>query len=480
MKQFIYAAFLAVFFILFSLSSHAEIPKKVFAPYIDVTLSGVPSMMDIYNATGQKYFTLAFVLESYSNDCQPSWGPGFYKSQIDALRAVGGDVIISFGGANGTELAMGCTDEVKLLQAYQKIIDDYDLKWIDFDIEGGAVSDVPSIERRSRVIKQLQDNNPDLVIAFCLPVFPSGLTSTGLYVIQSAVNEGVRIDVVNVMAMDYGDANAPDPEGKMGQYAIDAGQNTHDQMINMGVDTTIGVTPMIGLNDVTTERFYVNDGAKLVNWANQMPWVSMLSIWSGARDNGNCPGRVSPVCSGINQSPYDFTNTFTEFYDGWNGNYWPTVSINPSLNGQSFADGVPVTIAAVADDSDGSVLKVEFFSGTKLIGTDTISPYSMVWRNVPSGVHHLIAVVTDNDGAEVPSTPVKIYVGEAVCVGQPWNSSIVYVGGNKVSHGFKEWEAKWWTQGNEPGNSIEWKEIGDCTFAATNQTPPLSWLLLYL
>lgn len=32
--------------------------------------------------------------------------------------------------------------------------------------------------------------------------------------------------MVNAMAMDHGDSPAPDPEGEMGQYAIDPAVNT--------------------------------------------------------------------------------------------------------------------------------------------------------------------------------------------------------------------------------------------------------------
>ena len=54
---------------------------------------------------------------------------------------MGGDVIISFGGANGVELAQSCTTVTALANAYQSIIDRYLLTSVDFDIEGGAISD---------------------------------------------------------------------------------------------------------------------------------------------------------------------------------------------------------------------------------------------------------------------------------------------------------------------------------------------------
>ena len=81
--------------------------------------------------------------------------------------------------------------------------------------------------------------------------------------LQSALHYGVNISGVNVMAMDYGDNAAPSPGGKMGDYAIEAATSTFNQLKGLygssktdaQVWSMIGVTPMIGLNDVTTEVF---------------------------------------------------------------------------------------------------------------------------------------------------------------------------------------------------------------------------------
>ena len=471
--------------ILSPLTTRAEIPDKVFAPYVDVTLWPTPSLYKMYEATGQKYFTLAFVLQGA--ECTPAWAGlssldmEFYQVQIEELRAVGGDVIISFGGANGTELALGCSDEGRILQAYQDVIDRYNLKWVDFDIEGWAVAERPSIDRRNRVIRQLQINNPDLKVAFCLPVLPQGLTHDGLYVIESAQNEGVSIDVVNVMAMDYGDSPAPNPEGQMGQYAIDAAQNTYNQLVNMGVDTTIGITPMIGQNDVPTERFYLQDAYELLNWAQATPWVSLLSMWSSSRDNGDCkPGTLSPKCSGITQDDFDFTNLFKEYTEGVSGgNLWPTVVLTSPTDGQTFEDNADVTIQATASDSDGLVSQVEFFNGRQSLGIDSDSPYSVVWQNVSGGSYDISAVAMDNEGAEARSSVVNILVGNNICQADAWDSRTIYVGGDTVSHDNQEWEAKWWTQSEEPGTTGEWgvwKNLGDCAGGSNQNQPPTSAL----
>lgn len=55
-----------------------------------------------------------------------------------------------------------------------------------------------------------------------------------------------------------------------------------------------------------------------------------------------------------------------------------------------------------------------------------------------------------------------------------WNSSTAYSGGAQVQESNKVFEAKWWTQGNNPtthsGPSQEWRFIDNC--ATTGNTPP--------
>ena len=94
-------------------------------------------------------------------------------------------------------------------------------------------------------------------------MLPTGLTADGLYVLQSALEYGVKLAGVNIMTMDYGDGAAPNPQGQMGTYAIDAAESLFAQLrtlygpapTNAQLWQMVGVTPMIGLNDVTSEIF---------------------------------------------------------------------------------------------------------------------------------------------------------------------------------------------------------------------------------
>lgn len=250
-------------------------------------------------------------------------------SQVRELRLVGGDVIVSFGGANGIELAQAIPDVDALVAAYQRVINAYHLKWVDFDIEGGAVADTASVERRNAAIAKLQAANPGLVVSYCLPVLPIGLTFQGEALLASAAKWGVRVDEVSVMAMDYGDNAAPNPAGRMGYYAIQAAVNTRAQAQAAGLlGAQIGVIPMIGVNDVLSEVFTLEDACQLALFAATTPWVRTTSFWSVNRDNFAGFVGAAPGSSGYPQAPFDFAKVFVSALPGPLGaSAWPTAAV---------------------------------------------------------------------------------------------------------------------------------------------------------
>lgn len=54
-----------------------------------------------------------------------------------------------------------------------------------------------------------QAANPGLTLSYTLPVLPAGLTADGVALLVNARARGVRLDVLNIMTMDYGDSAAP-------------------------------------------------------------------------------------------------------------------------------------------------------------------------------------------------------------------------------------------------------------------------------
>ena len=88
----------------------------------------------------------------------------------------------------------------------------------------------------------------------------------------------------------------------------------------------------------------------------------------------------------------------------------PTVSITAPANDANFIAPATVALTADADDSDGDVLKVEFFNGATKLGEDLDEPYTFNWTNVPAGDYTLTAKATDNLTATTVSAPVVIHV----------------------------------------------------------------------
>lgn len=285
------------------------------APYVDMGAWPTPVLTDMATAGNLKSFTLAFV---NSAGCKASWFNAYdpraawAKDQIDAVRARGGDVKISFGGASGIELAQACTSASAVAAEYQAVVDAYQLKYIDLDIEGAAVAEPTSVNRRSQALKLLQDARPNVKISLTLPVLPEGLTADGVGVVRSARDAGVNIDLVNVMAMDYQRAS-----GDYGNFAVQAAQSTFTQLKDLYPNKTdaqvwrmLGVTPMLGKND-DGGTYDQADARQLVSFA-QSKHLGMLAFWELTRDRNACSGALY-MCTNIPQSPYEFSKIFAGF-----------------------------------------------------------------------------------------------------------------------------------------------------------------------
>ena len=200
------------------------------------------------------------------------------------------------------------------LQAlYQSVINRYGVKMLDFDIEGSESANTTANTLRDKALVALKKANPGLYVSYTLPVIPSGLVSYGVSILKSAKKDGLALDLVNVMAMDYG--SSIDNHGQMGVDAVDAAESTEKQIKSAGLSSKVGITVMAGVNDVQSEVFTLNDINTVLNFANDTSYVTRLGIWSLARDNGNCAGNTtaSDTCSGLKQSAYQFSDNFKTF-----------------------------------------------------------------------------------------------------------------------------------------------------------------------
>jgi chitinase len=299
-------------------------PHSVFAPYIDVTLAH-PSLAQYATATGSKYFSLGFIV-SHLRTCEARWGGGiplsrnYLLAEINELRDDGGDVVPSFGGAAGTELAVACVTVGSLQAQYQAVIDAYSLTRLDFDVEGNALKNRIANDRRNRAIARLQAaagrRGKELIVSFTLPVNPTGLDPVSLDLLRNAKANGVKVGIVNVMAMDYFSGPLD-----MGKTAIEAAKSTFDQIrpifdekSDSEVWAMIGITPMIGVNDDTTEVFDLSNASEVLAFSQEHD-TGLIAYWDTWRDQ-QCPSgtpQPSNTCSGVSQSPNAFTDLFKAF-----------------------------------------------------------------------------------------------------------------------------------------------------------------------
>jgi chitinase len=296
-------------------SSAQGIGGNVFAPYF---LTNDPILVSTAQASGIEFLTLAFVIAG--NGCEatlngtPLSQENSMAGAISDLRAIGGDVIMSFGGAAGQELAPTCGDAASLHAQYQSVIDKYQVKGLDFDIEGAAVGNTSANDIRNAALAGLQAANPGLVISYTLQVDPTaGLIPDAINLLQNAQVYGVNVSVVNIMTMDYYQ-NIAD----MGRAAVNASNAALGQLQSIGVKAGLGITPLIGINDSAPETFTIDNANTVLNFADSTPQVTRLSFWQVSRDV-QCPSGGNPssdTCSGVPQSPWQFSHIFEGFGGG--------------------------------------------------------------------------------------------------------------------------------------------------------------------
>ena len=258
----------------------AALPAHFAAPYLELSDSSVGLLAEDLQASGVSHYTLAFLIPQ--NGCTPQWEAGgtpvgSYAQQIRDLQSAGGNVIISFGGAEGGELAQTCTNVSSLTAAYANVVNTYGTNRLDFDIEGGVLNDTASTARRDQALAALQAQNPNVQVDFTLAVAPNGLPSQELGLLQDAKAKGVKVSVVNLMTMDFGN----------GQNALNdaesAARGTAPQLASLyGISTAaaygmMGLTPIAGQND--DNEFFSQANASTLESFAASNGVAELSFW---------------------------------------------------------------------------------------------------------------------------------------------------------------------------------------------------------
>lgn len=452
----------------------------VFAAYVDATVTPAYPF-ETPAGPAQSSVVLAFVVPSEQDPCEPSWG-GYYdldeaadalqlERRLAQLRLTGGDATVSFGGQRGPEPAAVCTDVARLADLYDEVVQRYDLRRIDLDVEGASLADGEAAARRAEAVREVLDrasaDDRELDVWVTLPVTTDGLTQDGSSVVRAMIAAGVDVGV-NAMTMNLG---VPTAQRPMAETVVEAATSVHGQLRELHRQAgaplreheawaRVGVTPMIGQNDLTDEWFTIDDAVSVNAFAKEVG-LGLVSMWSLNRDTTCAPPlpAVLPVvqtgCSGVQQSGARFADVLA---DGLGRTAVPTGTSSPTAEESPAVAPEP---RGITDDPATSPFPVwdpvgTYPGGTKVVWqrqvyqarywTSGFAPDTPVATAADSPWTLVGPVLPGDRPAPLPTLPEGSY--------PQWDAEVAYPEGSRVQLGLVPYEAKWWTQGQEPGAAV--------------------------
>ncbi|MDI5961538.1 hypothetical protein POF50_001945 [Streptomyces sp. SL13] len=240
-------------------------------------------------------------------------GANWAAENVPQLQAANLNYVISTGGAAGTFTCGSTAGMESFIARYASP----HLVGIDFDIEGGqSQSDIQNLVAAAA---GAQAQYPNLQFSFTLATLGAsdgsygGVNSLGAGVVQAVLGSSLKNYVINLMTMDYGNASSSvcvvaSGSCEMAQSAIQAVTNLeHTYKVPA---SKIAVTPMIGMNDATTETFTAGDVDTLASYAKSNG-LAGLHYWSLDRDTPCSDDYASPTCNSISSTtPLEYTKKF--------------------------------------------------------------------------------------------------------------------------------------------------------------------------
>ncbi|RPF21136.1 chitinase [Myceligenerans xiligouense] len=285
------------------------------APYLYLGWGNPQNPVDVMNQTGVRGFTMAFMLSS--GGCNPAWDGqrpltgGVDEQTIDAIKAAGGQVQISFGGWSGNKLGPNCATPEAFAGAVQRVIDAHHPHVVDFDIENSDEFENEVVQDRIlRGLAIVRQNNPDTKIVVTFGTGVNGPTWWGTRLINRAAEFGTPIDNYTIMPFNFGG-------GDMRADTISAAQGLKNQLMaahgwsEAEAYAHVGISGMNGLSD-QGETTTPAQWTAIRDWARAQG-VGRFAYWSVNRDRP-CPGGgVTSNCSGIAQADLEFTRITAGF-----------------------------------------------------------------------------------------------------------------------------------------------------------------------
>lgn len=212
----------------------------------------------------------------------------------------------------------------------------------------------------------------------------------------------------------YSDLNTDVGGVGMGIYSLTVPAN-----VDADYNLYYRISNSLRIIKANSTNYYMNGISVIrsqLGWETHSP-VPSAPLFINAANNDFTPGAGSPgIGTGLGLNlPVDYNgNIFTGIPNigcmSTPFNNAPLINIITPAKNSTFTAPASIDIAVNANDLDGTLKKVEFYSGIAKIGEATVTPYSFCWKNVPAGTYLITAVATDNLDAITTSPGVELSV----------------------------------------------------------------------
>ncbi|TMM36143.1 MAG: hypothetical protein E6F99_17080 [Actinobacteria bacterium] len=326
--------------------------------------------------------------------------------------------------------------------AYQQVISKYSLKAVDFDLEEPEYENTAAINNELGAAQILQRNNPGLYVSITTAGTASGTGFFGQNVLNTAKSLGFTPNNYAIMPFDGGFNGGSSQTAALEQF--------HGLLMNtFGWSSATaynheGVSMMNGKSDAG-EMFTQADFQTVLSYATGHG-LTRYTFWSVNRDRPCVNTNDNGICSNTSQQPWDFTK-FTARFAGATPPQSPPPTGSPT----------PRPGSCTAPPWNSSTA----YTGGMQVSFNGHTWTAKWWTQGDTPGNNSQGVWTDN-GPCSGGSPTPAPTGH--CTLPAWNSTTAYTGGMQVSFNGHKWTAKWWTQGDTPGNNSQdvWTDNGPC------------------
>lgn len=350
-----------------------------------------------------------------------------FKADIAAIQAEGRKVIISVGGEIGNVIVNSSAAAQNFSDTTYALMQEYGFDGVDIDLEHGINAQYMSEALHSLSAKV----GPELIITMAPQTIDYQYNTAPYYQLTENIS-----DILTIVNMQY--------------YNSGSMMGCDQQVYSQGTPDFLAALACIQLEmDLRPDQ--VGLGVPAVPKAAGGGYQSMANVVKAVDclETGTNCGSFSPETP---YGPIGGVMTWSVNWDATNGYELARVmSERLNVDGEWTAPD-----PGDGNDNDGSGDDGSADDGSGDDGSGDDGSADDGSADDGSGDDGSSDDGTGEDGNE-PGT----------CDGDApaWNSGGVYQGGDEVSHNGHNWRAKWWTQGDEPGEGGEWgvwQDLGEC------------------